>query len=107
MIISTFTLIWNSIVTQNHILDDVYESWNAQPLVAGSDSADDECEEVVEIVEADGSDGSDDFDKPLASSIGNLNLFDPPQGHKVVDCKGKGRAIPRTPSKPRTDSLHN
>ena len=107
MIISTFTLIWNSIVTRNCIPNNVYESWNAQPLVAGSDSADDECEEVIKIVEADASDESDDFDKPLASSIGNLNFFNPPRDHKVIDHKGKGHVIPRTPNKPSTDSLHN
>ncbi|KAI9571524.1 hypothetical protein HD554DRAFT_2169335 [Boletus coccyginus] len=76
-------------VTRNRIPDEVYESWNSQQLVAGSDSAEEQSTEIE-------SDKSDDFDRLLVSSIGNLNLFD---GHKVADIKGKSRHIPNTPRK--------
>ena len=92
--ISTFILIYSLIVTRNCISDEVYKSWNTQLLIAGSDSTDDESGKQLTEIEGD---ESDDFDKPLMSSISNLNLFDDPHNLKVLDSKGKGRYIPSTP----------
>lgn len=46
--VSTLILTYSSTVTQNCVPDEVYESWNTQPLIAGSDSSpDDGSEEAL------------------------------------------------------------
>lgn len=45
----------------------------------------------------------DDVAKPLASSIGDLSLFDSPKhSQAATNAKEKGRHIPRTPQKSGT-----
>jgi hypothetical protein len=75
---------------RNRISEDAYESWNTQLVIAGSDSTDDRSLENWLDADTDISNFSDDdFARLLASSIGNLNLFDPPNPFQV----------PRTPQK--------
>lgn len=97
----------NVLVTRNRIPDDIYESWNTQPVIAGSDSEDDEMFKIEDNCSEGGDTdvdpaciSDDEFDKPLASSVGNLSLFGPLSTQANTNAKGKGRCtIPRTPQK--------
>ena len=96
------------LVTRNRIPEDEYNSWNTQGMVGGSDSDNDrdqmseiDVERQVGNTDNHGDTASEDeFDKPLASSVGNLSLLDLPNSPTVTKAKGKGRYIPRTPQKP-------
>jgi hypothetical protein len=69
---------------RNHTSEDAYESWNTQLVIAGSDSTDDRSLENQLNADTDISNFlDDDFARPLASSIRNLNLFDPPNPFQV------------------------
>ncbi|KAG2124927.1 hypothetical protein BD769DRAFT_1669082 [Suillus cothurnatus] len=76
-------------VTRNRIPDTVYESWNTQPIVAGSDSEGDCNGSEVELfsdVDSIGDD-VDDHNPELASSLMEMELSDSGDNH---DRKGKG-----------------
>jgi hypothetical protein len=77
------------LVTRNRIPDTVYESWNTQPIVAGSDSEGDCNGSEVELfsdVDSIGDD-VDDHNPELASSLMEMELSDSGDNH---DRKGKG-----------------
>ncbi|KAG1865887.1 hypothetical protein DFJ58DRAFT_770651 [Suillus subalutaceus] len=79
-------------VTRNRIPDDIYESWNTQPVIAGSDS---ECDESDQLFsDTDGS-VADKSDNELASSLMELDLTDV----KVKDSNPKGKMKARTPKR--------
>ncbi|KAG1895798.1 uncharacterized protein F5891DRAFT_1193808 [Suillus fuscotomentosus] len=75
-------------VTRNWIPDNVYESWNTQPVVAGSDSEHDDCSDVL-LSDVDSLNDSfiSKSDNELASSLMELELTDA----EVEDPKGKGK----------------
>lgn len=75
-------------VTRNRIPDNVYESWNTQPVVAGSDSEHDDCSDVLlSDVDSLNDSFSSKSDNELASSLMELELTDA----EVEDPKGKGK----------------
>ncbi|KAG1863029.1 hypothetical protein F4604DRAFT_1929212 [Suillus subluteus] len=75
-------------VTWNRIPDDIYESWNTQPVIAGSDSEHDDCSDVL-LSDVDSLNDSfiSKSDNELASSLMELELTDA----EVEDPKGKGK----------------
>ncbi|KAG1844109.1 hypothetical protein C8R48DRAFT_818693 [Suillus tomentosus] len=77
-----------SVITRNRIPDNVYELWNTQPVVAGSDSEHDDCSDVL-LSDVDSL--NDLFisksDNELASSLMELELTDA----EAEDPKGKGK----------------
>ncbi|KAG1855617.1 hypothetical protein F4604DRAFT_1932264 [Suillus subluteus] len=75
-------------VTRNRIPDDIYESWNTQPVIAGSDSEHDDCSDVL-LSDMDSLNDSfiSKSDNELASSLMELELTDA----EVEDPKGKGK----------------
>ncbi|KAG1857220.1 hypothetical protein C8R48DRAFT_835174 [Suillus tomentosus] len=75
-------------VTRNRIPDNVYESWNTQPVVAGSDSEHDDCSDVL-LSDVDSLNDSfiSKSDNELASSLMELELTDA----EAEDPKGKGK----------------
>jgi hypothetical protein len=79
-------------VTRNRIPDDIYESWNTQPVIAGSDSERDESDQLFS--DTDGS-VADKSDNELASSLIELDLTDV----KVKDSNPKGKMKARTPKR--------
>ncbi|KAG1757918.1 hypothetical protein EDB19DRAFT_1901407 [Suillus lakei] len=84
-------------VTRNHIPDSVYESWNTQPIIAGSDSEGDSDSSEVELLsDVDSVRDNADHNPELASSLMEMELSD------SVDIrtgyKGKGKLkISKTP----------
>ncbi|KAG0696814.1 hypothetical protein DFH29DRAFT_1071949 [Suillus ampliporus] len=89
-------------VTRNRIPDDIYESWNTQPIVAGSDSERDDCSDCdVLLSNTDSPDDSVGFksDNELASSLMELDMT---SDTDVKDLKGKGKmkaALVRSPTR--------
>jgi hypothetical protein len=77
-------------VTRNQIPDDIYESWNTQPVIAGSDSKHDESDQLFS--DTDGS-AADKSDNELTSSLMELDLTDV----KFKDSNPKGKMKARTP----------
>ncbi|KAG1741955.1 hypothetical protein EDB19DRAFT_1907735 [Suillus lakei] len=78
-------------VTRNRIPDDIYESWNTQPIVAGSDSERDDCSDCdVLLSDTDSPDDSAGCksDNDLASSLMELDMT---SDTDVKDPKGKGK----------------
>ncbi|KAG1884086.1 hypothetical protein F4604DRAFT_1919907 [Suillus subluteus] len=75
-------------VTRNRIPDDIYESWNTQPVIAGSDSEHNDCSDVL-LSDVDSLNDSfiSKSDNELASSLMELELTDA----EVEDPKGKGK----------------
>lgn len=88
-------------VTRNRIPDDIYESWNTQPVVAGSDSERDDCSDRdVLFSDTDSPDDSvsNKSDNELASSLMELDMTSETE---VKDLKGKGKmkaALARSPT---------
>ncbi|KAG1719499.1 uncharacterized protein EDB91DRAFT_1267913 [Suillus paluster] len=74
-------------VTRNRIPDSVYESWNTQPVIAGSDSERDDCNDIL-LSDTDDS-VSIKSDNDLASSLMELDMS---SDLDVKDPKGKGKA---------------
>lgn len=76
-----------------------YESWNSQPVIAGSDLELDEAREVPVA--------SDD-DEKLSSELVTLGL-DEPLARQRVDVKGKKKAVDinRTPTKTGQSEFFN
>ncbi|KAG1847640.1 hypothetical protein DFJ58DRAFT_746949 [Suillus subalutaceus] len=75
-------------VTWNRIPDDIYESWNTQPVIDGSDSEHDDCSDVL-LSDMDSLNDSfiSKSDNELASSLMEVELTDA----EVKDPKGKGK----------------
>jgi hypothetical protein len=84
------------LVTRNRIPDRVYESWNTQPVIVGSDSEADDDGSEMELL-SDDSIGDDANHNPeLASSLMEMELSD--SGDFLADYKGKGKLkILKTP----------
>ncbi|KAG2105412.1 hypothetical protein BD769DRAFT_1676048 [Suillus cothurnatus] len=74
-------------VTRNRIPDSIYESWNTQPVIAGSDSERDDCNDIL-LSDTDDS-VSIKSDNDLASSLMELDMS---SDSDVKDPKGKGKA---------------
>jgi len=91
-----------ALVTRNRIPDGVYESWNTQPVIAGSDSECDDCSDVTDGLLSDVDSLNDSLlyksDNELASSLMELDLTDT----EVKDPKGKGKTKAASPK--RTNS---
>ncbi|KAG2123626.1 hypothetical protein BD769DRAFT_1669831 [Suillus cothurnatus] len=83
-------------VTRNHIPDTVYESWNTQPIIAGSDfEGDSDNSELFSDVDSIRDDA--DHNPELASSLMEMDLSD--SGDIHTDYKGKGKQrILKTPA---------
>jgi len=84
------------LVTRNRIPDAEYESWNTQPIVAGSDSecdSDGDSLEAEPLSEADSTGNDADHNPNLASSLMELELSDSEQPWNARDRKGKGRLM--------------
>ncbi|KAG2108925.1 uncharacterized protein F5147DRAFT_773256 [Suillus discolor] len=77
-------------VTRNQIPDDVYESWNTQSVIAGSDSEHDGSDQLLSYTDSSAVDKSDN---KLASSLMELDLTDA----KVKDSDPKGKMKARSP----------
>ncbi|KAG1830705.1 hypothetical protein DFJ58DRAFT_736885 [Suillus subalutaceus] len=74
-------------VTRNQIPDSIYEFWNTQPVIAGSDS---ECDNGNDMLLSDTDDSvSIKSDNDLASSLMELDMS---SDLDVKDPKGKGKA---------------
>ncbi|KAG1731248.1 hypothetical protein EDD22DRAFT_928259 [Suillus occidentalis] len=84
-------------VTRNRIPQRVYESWNTQPVIAGSDSEVDDDGSEMELLSDVDSIGDDANHNPeLASSLMEMELSDSGDFH--TDYKGKGKLkILKTP----------
>ncbi|KAG2065986.1 hypothetical protein BDR04DRAFT_1160781 [Suillus decipiens] len=83
-------------VTRNHIPDTVYESWNTQPIIAGSDSEGDPDSSEVELLsDMDSIRDDADHNPELASSLMEMELSD--SGDVHANYKGKGLSILKTP----------
>ncbi|KAG2067318.1 hypothetical protein BDR04DRAFT_1159261 [Suillus decipiens] len=88
-------------VTESHlwfgtIFQTLYESWNTQPIVAGSDSEGDPDSSEVELLSDMDSVRDDANHNPeLASSLMEMELSD--SGDVHADYKGKGLSILKTP----------
>ncbi|KAG1722194.1 hypothetical protein EDB19DRAFT_1916807 [Suillus lakei] len=82
-------------VTRNQIPDNVYESWNTQPIIAGSDSKCD-CSDAL-LSDTDSLDNSvvDKSNNELASSLMELDLTDV----EVKDSDPKGKMKARSPKR--------
>ncbi|OAX31897.1 hypothetical protein K503DRAFT_860569 [Rhizopogon vinicolor AM-OR11-026] len=80
-------------VTRNHIPHLVYESWNTQPIIAGSDS-DCEVNSDLEFSELESTGDDEDNNSKLASSLMVLDLSDSeePQTRDICDAKVKGKS---------------
>jgi hypothetical protein len=76
-----------ALVTRNWIPDSIYESWNTQPVIAGSDSERDDCNDIL-LSDTDDS-VSIKSDNDLASSLMELDMS---SDSDVKDPKGKGKA---------------
>ena len=82
------------LVTRKRIPDAVYESWNTQPIVAGSDSEGDGNGSEVELLSDMDSIGDDaDHNPELANSLMEMELTDSEDSRNVHDRKGKGRLM--------------
>ncbi|KAG2336493.1 hypothetical protein BDR05DRAFT_1005821 [Suillus weaverae] len=75
---------------RNWIPDDIYKSWNTQPVIAGSDSKHDGSDQLFSDMDSSAADKSDN---KLASSLMELDLTDV----KVKDLNPKGKMKARTP----------
>ncbi|KAG2052898.1 hypothetical protein BDR06DRAFT_1009030 [Suillus hirtellus] len=82
-------------VTRNRIPDTVYESWNTQPIIAGSDSeGDGDSSELFSNIDSIRDDV--DHNPKLASSLMEMDLSN--SGDIHMDYKGKGKmGILKTP----------
>lgn len=80
--------------------DDVFESWNTQPVIAGSDSDLDEQYREDDDVLTDSGPGVNEGMEKLSSSLISLDLDGPPE-HQPADIKGKQKAVDvkRTPTR--------
>ncbi|KAG2357105.1 hypothetical protein BDR07DRAFT_1380351 [Suillus spraguei] len=75
---------------RNRIPDDVYESWNTQPVIAGSDSKHDGSDQLLSDTDSSAIDKSDN---EIASSLMELDLTD----GEVKDSDPKGKMKARSP----------
>ncbi|KAG1855820.1 hypothetical protein C8R48DRAFT_776189 [Suillus tomentosus] len=91
-------------VMRNQIPDDIYESWNTQPIVAGSDSKHDDCSDC-EVLFSD-TDSLDDSvgnksDNELVSALMELDMTSETEVKDLIG-KGKMKAAPaRSPARSR------
>ncbi|KAG2366748.1 hypothetical protein BDR07DRAFT_1373458 [Suillus spraguei] len=80
-------------VTRNQVPEDVYESWNMQPIIAGSDSEHDCSDQLLSNTDSSVHGKSDN---ELASSLMELDLTDDKVKHSVPKGKMKARLPRRT-----------
>jgi hypothetical protein len=92
------------LVTRNRIPDEIYESWNTQPVVAGSDLEHDDCSDHdVLFSDTDSLDDSvgNKSDNELASSLMELDMASETEVKDLIG-KGKMKAAPaRSPATSR------